>query len=116
MKRILGLLILAAPIYAHAANYATCLLDRLQGLQNYPAANAAMNTCLKEHPGGFNNVEQGAGLGFLSKYDDPDTCTLELAATTSSQAVASQIRRACYRLYKEPEFTFDSHNATPITR
>ncbi|MEH6501700.1 hypothetical protein [Halopseudomonas aestusnigri] len=94
------LLALAAPA-AFAGNYATCLLDKLEGVQNDLIAQSAMRLCASEHPGGFAGVEQGAGRGILG-YDSGDECAVDKARDTQSRLAAGQLRRACGRLYDSP--------------
>lgn len=42
---------------AFAANFATCLLDKLPGTANDVAAQAVYQVCLAEHPGGIEAVQ-----------------------------------------------------------
>ena len=91
------LLTLAAP-GAFAGNYATCLPDKLEGVQNDQAARSAIRLCLREHPGGLQSVEQGSGRGFFG-YDSGDECALDKASDTRSNVAGYQTRIACYRLY-----------------
>jgi hypothetical protein len=94
------LLTLAAP-GAFAGNYATCLLDKLEGVQNDLIAQSAVRLCASEHPGGLGGVEQGAGRGIFG-YDSGDECTVDKARDTQSRLAAGQLRRACGRLYDSP--------------
>lgn len=93
--------LLAAPITASAANYATCLLDKLPDVQNTPAAYAAARVCLAEFPGGLDGVPQGSGIGFFS-YGSGSECALEKAGETQSNHAARMIMGACNRLYDKP--------------
>lgn len=52
---------LAGPL--HAADYATCLLDKLPGVKNAPAHAAALNLCAQQHPDKFFEVRCGSGRG-----------------------------------------------------
>lgn len=99
MKRTTTLLFLTllSPL-ALADNYATCLLDKLEGVQNDQAARSAIRLCLRAHPGGLKTVEQGSGRGFFS-YDSGDECALDKASDTRSNVAGYQTRIACYRLY-----------------
>lgn len=48
---------------AFAADYATCLLDKLPGVKNAPAHAAALNLCAQQHPDKFFEVRRGSGHG-----------------------------------------------------
>lgn len=85
----------------HAANYATCLLDKAPGLQNDAAAMAAYQVCRNLYPETFLGVEQGSGRGWLS-YKSGAECALKKAADTSSALAGRLILMACKKLYSEP--------------
>lgn len=116
------LIIIATAISSTSAladNYATCLLDKMPGLQNESAAHAAMQVCLSNHPQGFAAIPQGEGRGFFG-YDSGAECALEKSAATISRAAAYQIRLACNKLYDKPKDLFDEfsleHPASTIDR
>lgn len=92
--------LLVCPAVALAANFATCLLDRLPGTANDVAASAALQVCLSAYPGGFTSVEQGAGRGWLNRQTGAE-CTLKKAGDTRSTKAASLIGAACRKLYDE---------------
>ena len=48
---------------AFAADYATCLLNKLPGVKNAPAHAAALNLCSQQHPDKFFEVRRGSGSG-----------------------------------------------------
>lgn len=91
---------LLLPLPVLAGDYATCLLDRLPGVQNDAAATAAYQLCMSKHPGGLAAVKQGAGRGFLG-FDSGAECTLKKAADTRSNRAAHMIGAACRKLYDE---------------
>ena len=76
MKRFVLATLLACPILAHASNYATCLLDKLPGLENDQAAMAALQLCKADFPDGLAAVPLGSGRGLLG-YDSGAECALE---------------------------------------
>ena len=88
------------PSIATAGNFATCLLDKLPGVQNDVAAQAVFQVCAAKHPGGFAGVTQGSGRGWFSYKSGPD-CTMEKAGETRSLRAAGLIGAACRRLYDE---------------
>lgn len=94
-----ALLTLTTP--ALAANYATCVLDKMPGLENDTAAIAARQICLNEYVGGLAGVVAGSGRGWFS-YKSGAECAYEKAKSTHSRSAAYQIRAACNRLYDEP--------------
>lgn len=107
MKRTLASLILllaAGPTLA--SNYATCLLDKLPGVENDNAAAAALQVCTSDYPGGFAEVPLGSGRGVLG-YDSGAECALEKSGATRSRTAAFQIRKACDHLYNQPLGLFD---------
>lgn len=95
------LVIAIAPLQAFAADYATCILDRLPGVQNDAAATAAYHLCTSKYPGGLAAVKQGSGRG-LFRFDSGAECTLKKAADTRSNRAAYMIGAACRKLYDEP--------------
>jgi hypothetical protein len=108
MTKFLMLTLLSLPGLASASNYATCLLDKLPGLENDQAAAAAIQVCRADHPGGLEAVTQGDGRGMLG-YDSGADCALDQSGDTRSRTAAYQIRLACDRLYNENFFDqFDS--------
>jgi hypothetical protein len=48
------------------AQYLWHFFEKMPGIQNDPAAYAAMRLCMNEYPGGYSGVQQGEGRGFLS--------------------------------------------------
>ena len=95
---VLVLLLFAAP--AWAANFATCLLDKLPGTQNDVAAQAIYQVCKSKH-GGLQAVAQGSGRGLFG-YDSGAECTAKNAGDTRSNQAAHMIGAACRKLYDEP--------------
>lgn len=99
VKRLLVAAALAAlGSQALAADYATCLLDKLPGVKNAPAHAAALNLCAQQHPDKFFEVRRGSGRGLLGPKS-PEQCTLDKARDTSWQPAAGMIMRACGCLY-----------------
>ena len=94
------LALLSGPV--SAANYATCLLDKLPGVQNQGASVSAVRVCQGEYPGGLANVEQGAGRGFFAAYKSGDECTYDKAKDTRYTGAVRVISEACIRLYNKP--------------
>lgn len=92
------LLGLAAP--ALAANYATCLLDKLPGTANDVAAQAVRQLCQSENPGGLPAVPQGSGRGMFS-FKSGAACTAKKAGDTRSHQAAYMIGAACRKFYDE---------------
>jgi hypothetical protein len=92
----LSALLLTTPVLA--ADYATCLLDKLPGVKNAPAHAAALNLCAQQHPDKFFEVRRGSGRGLLGPKS-PEQCTLDKARDTAWQPAAGMIMRACGCLY-----------------
>ena len=98
--RIATVLLLLAAAPAFAANYATCILDKMPGAQNDVAATAVYQVCIAEHPGGNNAVAQGSGRGMFGLKSGA-ACTAKKAGDTRSNRAAVMIGAACRRLYDE---------------
>lgn len=109
-----GCIVLAAllPSIASAGNYATCLLDKLPGVQSDVAANAAFQVCNSTFPGGLTSVPQGTGRGWFS-YKTGADCTLKKAGDTRSNRAAVLIGVACRKLYDLPEVDWESGAISP---
>lgn len=101
---IAALTLAAAP--AWAANYATCLLDKLPGTQNDSAASAIVSVCRSKYQG---EVKQGSGRGFFG-YDSGAECLADKAKETRSSRAANLMGWACDRLY---EIDWESGVITP---
>ena len=96
-----ALLAFAFTELASAANYATCLLDKLPGVQNKAATSAAVVMCQTDHPGGMAKVPQGGGRGIFAAYRSGSECTLEKSRDTRFIGAVRLINSACNRLYSE---------------
>lgn len=101
MRRTLPALLLLTAAPAFAANYATCVLDKMPGVANDVAAHSVYQLCLQEHPGGPEAVQQGSGRGIFG-YNSGAECTAKKAGDTRSQRAAYIIGGACRKLYDKP--------------
>jgi hypothetical protein len=99
---LLWSLVLAFPS-AHAANYATCVLDKMPGTQNFAVHQAVVRECLASYPTGFLDSIKGSGRGIFG-FSGRDSCIKKKAANTSFNAAAGAISAACHCLYEKPEF------------
>lgn len=106
------LLGLAAP--ALAANFATCVLDKLPGTANDVAAQAVRQLCQSENPGGLQAVPQGSGRGMFG-FKSGAACTAKKAGDTRSNQAAYMIGAACRKLYDEPNY-FDQFDQGAVRR
>lgn len=100
-RAVVTALLSLASVQATAGNFATCILKHMPGIQNDPAAYAAVRLCMNEYPGGYVNVQQGEGRGFLS-YGSGAECAVKKGAGTASRVAGQQIFTACGRLYDLP--------------
>lgn len=113
MKKPLAIIaLLVAPSLASAGNYATCLLDKLPGLQNDNAAYAAGQVCSAKYPERFASIPQGASRGIFA-FDSGAECALDKSGETRSRTAAFQIRLACNRLYDRPKDLLDEFGLKP---
>lgn len=116
MKAITLLFLTLLSPLAFAGNYATCLLDKLEGVQNDRTAMVAARLCINENPDGFSGVEWGSGLGFFARYDSPLECIHGHGRSVQSRRAMSWITSACQKLYGEaprkPDL-FDEFGITP---
>lgn len=99
MKAGLLLLLFSAP--AMAANFATCILDKMPGSANHAMHAAVVQLCLADHSAGFTGVIQGSGRGWFG-FSSGDSCTIKKAAGTAFGMSAGVIATACRCLYDEP--------------
>lgn len=113
MKHFAIIAALLLPVASHAGNYATCLLDKLPRTANDVAANAIVQLCFAEHPGGLHTVKQGAGRGFFG-FKSGAACTAEKAGDARSTRAAQMIAAACRKLYDTPSAVFDPSTARPV--
>ncbi|OLU22897.1 hypothetical protein BVH03_21840 [Pseudomonas sp. PA15(2017)] len=104
---------------ASAANYATCLLDKLPGVENQAATTAAVVMCEADYPGGMAKVPQGDSRGVFASYRSGSECTLEKSRDTRFVRAVQLISSACHRLYDQPQpptrkpDLFDEFNIKP---
>nr|WP_185965433.1 hypothetical protein [Pseudomonas mendocina] len=104
-KLLITAALLAFSSLAQAGNYATCLLDKLPGVQNHGASVSAVRVCQSKYPGGLASVEQGAGRGLFASYDSGDECTYDKAKDTRYTGAVRVMAEACMRLYNKPQPT-----------
>ena len=102
MRTSLAALAMLCSPAAFAANFATCILDKMPGTQNDIAAHGTMQVCLSKNPGGIEAVAQGSGRGVFG-FDSGAECTAKKAGDTRSQRAAVLIGIACRKLYDESE-------------
>ena len=101
MKKLIAVLLIA-PSSCFAGNYATCLLDKMPGIENDAIAMATNKVCLDKYPGGFNNVQQGSGRGYFS-YDSGAECAAKIGSKTRSLTAGRMIFASCNVLYEKPK-------------
>ena len=102
MRHIAAVLLFVACAPAWAANFATCILDKMPGTQNGAVHAAVFQTCGQEHPSRYSGVEKGSGRGLFG-FSDGNACTLKKAASTSFQPSAGAIAIACRCLYDQQQ-------------
>lgn len=110
---IAALALAAAP--AWAGNYATCIVDRAPKAQNDVAAQAVIQLCLAENPGGLQTVAQGSGRGWFG-YKSGAECTANKAVDTRSHQAAVIVGTACRRLYEPASFSYEEAFGLPAKR
>lgn len=113
-RSTLLVLCLTAAGPALAADYATCLLDKLPGVKNAPSHAAALNLCAQQHPDKFFEVRRGSARGLLAPKS-PEQCTLDKARDTSWQPAAGMIMRACGCLYSPSAGPTDMCERYPLS-
>lgn len=99
MKKIVALLCLASAPALAAGNYAECILDKMPGVQNDAVALAISRTCLAEHPGGINAVEQGSGRSEWFGYNSGNECVIKKGEKVASRVGGNLLTGACNKLY-----------------
>jgi len=98
---------------AYASDYASCILDRMPGSANNAITIAVTQTCARENPGAYYQVERGSGLGFFG-YNDAQACILKKAKDTTEQRAAMLIAVACRCLYDTPTFKGEMCGYPPV--
>lgn len=93
-----ALTLAAAPVWA--ADFASCILDKMPGVANDTAAQAVHQVCLSENHGGLQAVPQGSGRGIFG-FKSGAECTAKKAGDTRSNQAALMVGMACRRLYDE---------------
>lgn len=101
MNKTAFLVLLALPSAALGSDYARCILDHAQSVQNDAAAHAVHQLCMDKFPDGLAAVEQGAGRGLFS-YSSGAECMVKKGARTRSRIASLSISQACDRLYDPP--------------
>lgn len=99
-------LLLLASVPAFAANYATCILDRMPGVANDVAAHSVGKLCQAEFPGGLEAVQLGSGRRVFG-YSSSDECTAKKAGSIRSHRGAILIAAACHRLCHKARYYTD---------
>lgn len=92
------LCLVSAPVFA-AGNYAECILEKIPGVQNDAVAGAIARTCLAEHPGGINAVEQGSGRSEWFGYNSGNECVIKKGEKVASRIGGNLLTGACNKLY-----------------
>lgn len=115
MRHLIALLLATAAGPVFAANYATCILDKMPGVANDVVAQSVLQVCRQKHPGGFDAVKNGSGRGFFG-YKSGAECTIKKAEDTRSMQGAAMIRASCIRLYDEVRYLTDEEIGLPAKR
>ncbi|MHB0825080.1 hypothetical protein ACYCFL_05550 [Stutzerimonas nitrititolerans] len=103
MKKLLIIsTLLTLPSLAQADNYATCILDKLEGAQNYSATVLAVRLCNEHHPEGLSDIKWGSGRGFFAPYDSYLECFQDKSKSVQVRQAIGLIASACDRLYGDP--------------
>lgn len=89
------------PVAVQAANYGTCILETVPGVRHQQVLRSAVRACQERYPEGLEGIKWGSGRGFFAKYKSTDECFAAEGRDTALNAAASQIFRACDRLYGE---------------
>jgi len=87
-----------AGFFSHPDNYAECILDRLQDVQNDQVALSETVECQKQFPGSPTPEKIRPILFGPRTIAD---CVAEYGGGTHSGYAADQIRTACFQLYPE---------------
>jgi hypothetical protein len=97
---LLALLMVAAT--AHA-DYAECILDKVPGMANAPAAFAVHRSCTNEHPLQYSAISKGHARGIFG-FSDGEACIIKKGRDTAQYNAAFMIAAACRCLYDAPAY------------
>lgn len=101
-KTIVFLVFSLLPPLASASNFASCLLDKLDGVRNEAAVRTSYQLCTSRHPEGMSGVKWGAGKGFFfSRYANPLECFHDKGKELTQSTAINLVYSACTRLYGE---------------
>ena len=87
--------------FASAANFATCILEKMPSAKNDQAAYAVVRVC--QQNGTFQDVAKGSGRGWFG-YKSADQCILAKAQDIQLPRAALLTSNACRCLYSEPQY------------
>lgn len=107
MKRIIVFMAACLALWhsgnALAENFADCILDKMPGTANAPAAFAVSRSCSADYPSQYYAIEKGSGLGWFG-FNTPEECIIKKSRDTVQQNAAMGIAVACRCLYEKPSF------------
>jgi hypothetical protein len=88
----------SAGLFSSPDSYQTCVLDALPGALNDTVAVERVMQCRKDFPGYAQPPENPATLFGPATRSE---CVLNYAESTPSNYAATQIREACYFLFRD---------------
>jgi hypothetical protein len=84
-------------------NFAECIVEDMQGVQNQQVFGAIYKSCRTKFPKALSEIEKGSGRGLFS-YKNREECVVDNAKDTTFPRAAMSVAVACACLYDEPKW------------
>ncbi|OOR87005.1 hypothetical protein LP109_05525 [Moraxella bovis] len=85
------------------SNYAGCIVENMEGVQNKKAAAAVRRLCGEKYPKRYDGLEVGVGNGWFGGTTR-DECVATKGKTVLDESGSRNVFRACRCLYDEPDY------------
>ena len=96
-------LVLALTGCSKPSNFAECIIQDMEDVQNPHVFSAIYTSCTTGFPTLYRDIEQGSGQGMFA-YKDRGECVVDNAKGTTYQRGSASISIACGCLYDEPSY------------
>lgn len=96
-------LVLALTGCSKPSNFAECVIQDMEDVQNPQVFSAIYTSCRTKFPNLYSDIEQGSERGMFG-YKDRGECVVDNAKGTTYQRASASISIACGCLYDEPSY------------
>lgn len=84
-------------------NFAGCIVENMQGVQNEQARVAVWRLCSEKHPERYDGLEIGVGNGWFGSTTR-DECVAKNGKNIFNENASASMSFACHCLYGEPKY------------